>query len=206
MDIRPYIAFDLETTGLNRENSHILEIAGILDDGIKPIEELDTFHAILKWERFDWAEPYALSMNPELIQIIAGRKPHDALMAPATALAKFTEFVMVAGRLAYDYDKNKGWDRPSQKIYLAGKNVASFDLPILENNFKMISDINIVWKIIAPFIHYKILDVGSMYYDGAIPSLGDINKLTGRDGEVKHRAIDDAMDIVYAVRKHAGKL
>jgi hypothetical protein len=53
--------------------------------------------------------------------------------------------------------------------------------------------------------HYKTLDVGSLYFDvfGDNASLSKINELTGRK-EVSHNALDDAYDVVYAVRHKLG--
>jgi DNA polymerase III alpha subunit (gram-positive type) len=181
----PYVSIDLETTGLSMD-SDILEIAAIYDDG-GPLEELKKFHRIVKYKNFKHAEPYAVAMNAELIKesFKIGTNITDALL----------EFDLWLDTIRF----NQGISMP--RLYVAGKNVAGFDIPMLENNYKYYVPIVNDRNITKNFTH-RTLDVGSMYfpYFGENVTLGKINELTGRAANVSHRAMDDAMDVVVAIR------
>lgn len=188
--MRGYVSIDIETTGID-DKSHILQISAVYDDLKSPISELRTIDLPIKWDVMTHCEPYAMGMNAKLLEKMMSRdfkthKPYNA----AGALLQFLKSVMVTD------EKDK-----KQKIVLAGKNVASFDIPKLklffDNEFKG-SDFEDV-------LHYKTLDVGSLYYDTFKDnvSLTEINKLTNRPA-VSHNALDDAFDVVHAVRHKLG--
>lgn len=63
----PYMALDLETTGLDRQQAHILQIAAIYDDG-GPIEELIKFNVVVKNPTITYGEEYAMNMNRGLLE------------------------------------------------------------------------------------------------------------------------------------------
>ena len=44
----PYLALDLETTGLDRQQSHVLQLAAIYDDG-RNLGDLPTFDVVIKY-------------------------------------------------------------------------------------------------------------------------------------------------------------
>lgn len=174
-----YIAIDIETTGLDKKDNLILEIGAIFDNGIeKNIEKLS--------HRFECrlsipansnivGQMGALMLHKDLFKdILNRRKTHD------NPVKEFEQWMapMISG----------GW-----VPVFAGKNAANFDIPFLiEKGFSL-------------NYSHKIIDVGSMYFDnfGYVPSLSEINKLTGRK-QVSHRAFDDALDIVYAIRHKLG--
>jgi DNA polymerase III alpha subunit (gram-positive type) len=181
----PYVSLDLETTGLSME-SDILEIAAIYDDG-GPIEELKKFHALIRYDKFKHAEMYAIGMNAELI------KEGLSIGIPANNALK--EFYIWLNSIRTPDSRGK-----LQRLYVAGKNVAGFDIPMLENNYRYYAG-EANGNITQNFTH-RTLDVGSMYfpYFGENVTLGKINELTGRAANVSHRAMDDAMDVVIAIR------
>lgn len=80
-----------------------------------------------------------------------------------------------------------------KRMSIAGKNAANFDLPFLiRHGFSF------------PYCH-RIIDVGSMYITdfGFIPSLDEINQFIEYK-PVTHRALDDAINVVIAIRKKIG--
>jgi oligoribonuclease (3'-5' exoribonuclease) len=187
----PYVSIDLETTGLSHD-SDILEIAAIFDDGESPIEELEKFHALIKYNTFKHAEMYAINMNANLIQEIT-KGPANS---PEAVLMAFN--MWLNGRRIRIAGTNEG---KLPRLFVAGKNAAGFDIPMLEKNYQHYVSPSIDPNIVSNF-HHRTLDVGSMYFPhfGENVTLGKINELTGRAGKVSHRAMDDAMDVVIAIR------
>ena len=49
MDFRfPYMSIDIETTGLDRQKVHVLQLSAVYDNG-KDIGDLPTFDRVIKW-------------------------------------------------------------------------------------------------------------------------------------------------------------
>jgi len=196
--MRPYLSIDIETTGID-DRSEILQISGVLDDGGK-IDELVTFDMPIMFKSISYSEPYALGMNAELLKKMMNKdfKTFEPTIA-AHYLVDFME------RMSLKYLDEKG--RPT-KVMFAGKNVASFDIPKLRRFVqKHGTPYSGSLKRFDDLVHYKTLDVGSLYYDVFKDnvSLSKINELTGRN-VVSHNALDDAFDVVYAVRHKLGVL
>lgn len=189
--MKPYISLDIETTGLSM-NSQILQVAMVYDDLETPIDQLPTFNKKIFYKSFSHAEPYALMMNAKLIQEMS--KGYNKLGQDWT----HSDYAM---DVALDFMQKFTKDN-SEKIVFAGKNVASFDIPMLRSSMK---DSPYSIDLFNKICHYKTIDVGSLYFDvfKENVSLSKINELTGRK-EVSHDALDDAMDVVYAIRHKLG--
>jgi hypothetical protein len=184
--MKPYFAIDLESSALYDPllpAPQVLEIACVYDDCVSSIDKLPRFnigiyHNLIK------GTPEALSMTVTLIEMMCGKRKKDIdFIFPEHAMEKLNDFI---------YTHTKQGERPT----LAGKNVAGFDYPVLKHNG---------WRPGKLNIHHRIIDVGSMYIPdfGYIPSLSEINKITGRD-EVSHRALSECIDTIYAVRHKMG--
>lgn len=188
--MRPYISIDIETTGID-DRSEILQISGVIDDG-SDINNLPTFDMPIMHESIEYSEPYALGMNAELLKKMMDKNFNT--YSPENAVKNLLKIMYT---FCDKYKDEKGRD---QKIMFAGKNVASFDIPKLRK-FIMKHGTNCQLKDFDRMVHYKTLDVGSLYFDVFQDnvSLTKINTLTGRK-EVSHNALDDAFDVVYAVR------
>lgn len=182
--MRGYVSIDIETTGID-DKSHILQISAVYDDLKSPISELKTIDLPIKYAVMRHCEPYAMGMNAELLKKMMNKE--FKTYSPNEAADELISFLFHVKELEGD-----------KKVILAGKNVASFDIPKLNLFFG--ED-----KRFSSVIHYKTLDVGSLYYDVFKDnvSLSEINKLTNRK-EVSHNALDDAFDVVYAVRHKLG--
>lgn len=129
----PYLAIDVETTGLNPNTCQVLEIGCVLNDFSNPLMECDTFEAIIHHDNIE-GEPRGLAMNQRLLKVIA-----DGF----------------GGRMNYVMKNLRQWldARQVSKVHLLGKNVAGFDLQFLE----LISE----WP--AHLMHYRCLEVGSLF-------------------------------------------
>jgi oligoribonuclease (3'-5' exoribonuclease) len=181
MNFKPYISIDIETSGLNIQKSKVLEIGAVYDDGIKNISDLDVYSVIIDWPFLDWAEIPALVLNKDLLVDIYNKKgncksPNDAFQGLINFIDKFKQ---------------------NTKIQIAGKNVGSFDIPILLNN--MSPEQSIKFK---SMIQHRTIDVGSIYFHkfGYNASLDEINKYIDYK-PVSHKALEDAINVVYAIRK-----
>ena len=190
--MRPYLSIDIETTGID-DRSEILQISAVIDDLTSPISELMILDIPIMYESIEYSEPYAIGMNAELFKKMMNKdfKTYTPKIA-AFCLVNFME------KMQEQFPDEKG--KP-QKIIFSGKNVASFDIPKLRIFIKKHQcELDLLSRF-DKMIHYKTLDVGSLYYDvfGDNVSLTKINELTGRK-EVSHNALDDAWDVVFAIR------
>lgn len=176
-----YVSVDIETLGLDPDQCDIIEFGAVIDDMISPIEDLPTFHCYVIQEDNNYqGEPYAMSMHSKILKRIAEREK-GYFYVPSDLLDE-----SFADWLALEVD-------PIEKVTLAGKNFASFDLPFLKNvKFGERS-----------LYHHRILDVGSMYVtkkDQEIPDLKECLRRAGIDKEINHTAVDDAIDVIRCVR------
>lgn len=196
---RPYVSIDIETTGVGPEVD-LIQIAGVLDEPEKEVEELKTFDIILRHQNFKNAEPYALYLNAGLIDIIRQDKD-PRIMWPGYAMKGLLEVLdkWKAPVLAYD---QKHFTGMKGKHMLAGKNVGGFDRPKLEYGAEKYGSKQARQELCSKIVH-RTLDPGSMYFHqfGYNPSLSEINISLNR-AEVSHNALDDAFDVVYAIREH----
>ena len=190
---RPYLSLDTETTGLNEDRIQILQIGAVLDfSPLVPVDELPKFDVVIEYSHFEYSEPFAMQMNAGLLKRIAAKDHTTPLKYALTDLLYFIE---QSRGLIRSYNKKYGDDN-LDKVQIAGKNIA-WDLYTIKRNLKEYNLIN-QWN---KSVQHRNIDVGSMYWPrfGYTPSLGDINKITGRD-EVSHDAISDAHDVIEAIR------
>ena len=202
--MRPYISIDIETTGLNRERAEVLEIGVVADDLVSPIDKLPKKSILISLPKDDYAEPFALNMNAGIFaQLLDPSVPKFNVEAAFKELYDLTLWV---GQICHDWDvKNTDPKWATNKVCFCGKNAATFDIPVLRNFFLRHGIDQKGVEHWMKHVHHRVMDVGSMYFPrfGSVPSLVDINKITGRT-EVTHRAMEDAMDVVYAVRHIMG--
>jgi oligoribonuclease (3'-5' exoribonuclease) len=207
-----YACIDIETTGLNKENDQILELAVVLDDLSQDVakEDLDeyvkqlpTFHCYIKHERIV-GDPYAIAMHNRIFNFIAKEPITDIeqlldsdysvyknylVLDPSTVHYELKEFLSTYGILSN-----------SNKIVAAGKNLASFDIPFLENTlpgFDPKKEGNL-FK-----FHHRLIDIGNFYLektDRVPPDLQTCLQRAGLTGIVTHRAVDDATDCIRAMK------
>ena len=180
-----YISVDIETTGLNPKTCDMLEIGAYVEDTANPLPRAELPY----WHRYIWkdnyrGEPYALAMNAHIFKKILDLKKEGSALVifPEFAAVMFNEFV---------YNNFKG-----SKPAVAGKNVAGFDLPFIQENI-------LNWKAGFSF-HHRVIDPGMMYFnpqtDMVPPDLKECKKRAGLSEVVSHEALDDAWDVIQLVR------
>lgn len=172
-----YVSLDIETTGLDPKQDQILQLAMVVEDTTKlvPVEELPYFSVFVKHERIT-GNAFALGMNAWILDIISGRKEREG--------AVIVQGIYHLEQLGRDFLKEHFPD--GQRINVAGKNVAGFDLPFLPTELK------------RPFRH-RVIDPGSVFVDWSkemLPALGDLIST-----EVSHDALGDARDVITCLRR-----
>ncbi len=170
----PYVSIDVETTGTNIDKSHVLQLAAVYDDG-SHVESLSTFDVVIRWTEIGYANEWALNFNRGLLER-AYKK--DRVVFIHEARESFDEWLYSV--------------QPKGRFTPAGKNLQGFDMPILGNP---------VNGFYLERFNRRSLDPGSMFAEDFdhVPNLDEINKVTGRQA-VSHDALDDCMDVVYAIR------
>lgn len=185
-----YLSIDCETTGLNPENCQVLSFAAVIEDTSKPeiaVEDLPYIHLIIRRD-FIQGEPYALNMNKDLIDII--NKGEDE---------RLVEEEMVYHHLM-DLLHNNDIDFTSS-INVAGKNFSGFDKKFIMSLPRFRGG-NIKFS-------HRVLDVGSVLVDFQndewIPDLEECKRRAGVKGVVTHDALEDARDVIRALRTKYNK-
>jgi len=180
-----YISLDIETTGLDPKTCDILEIGAYVEDTDKqlPREKLPCWHRYI-WKDNYRGEPYAFMMNAHIFEKILDlkRTGSELVIFPKYASATFADFV---------FCNVKG-----NKPVVAGKNVAGFDLPFIQENI-------LNWRVGFKF-HHRVIDPGMLYFnpqtDAVPPDLKECKKRAGLPEVVTHEALDDAWDVIQLIR------
>lgn len=222
-----YVSIDIETTGLDNENSQTLSIGLVVEDtnNLKPFDELPKLEVAIIRERLD-GEIFALNMNRDLISDILSYK-----LAKTTEDRK--EIERRTGR-EYLYEE----DVTKRIFHFLYDNKALDGGPGLDINFERVVEVvdgktypaltskmkpyyfNAAGKNFANFDNKflerlprwkqvlrargRTIDPSILFVDWkndeAIPGLSLCKERAHLDPHVTHNAIDDAMDIVKLLR------
>ncbi len=180
-----YLSLDLETTGLG-DNCQILQLAAVLDDTSKPLDESPTFNALV-WDSWYSGEPYALALNQPILYTLARYKPGEVVDHRGNQV----QIIEVDNLAPALYDWLKIYDLG--RIVLAGKNVAGFDLRFLKNLLG--------WSEIP--VHHRVLDPGNLFLrpdDREPPSTDECLRRAGIKTTTQHDALSDAYDVCKLIR------
>jgi hypothetical protein len=223
--LRPYVAIDLETTGLDPK-SNILELAAILDDGVSPLNELRSINLLVKNPVVTHGEPYALALNADiLVEINEGTDVSEGgrVTSVITALTALADMIYTCRELCQEWDEGIRKIKPGSycSVQLAGKNIAGFDLPLIKSNLKSLltsseCEMDTVYELMdiysqdrskkSPIAH-RVIDAGNLLFHayGYVPESRELNEYIGyEDPTVVHRALNDSVAVVKAVRKSLG--
>ncbi len=168
-----YVSLDIETTGLDPKRCQVLQLAMVLEDTEypdTPILDLPHWCEAIHWKGLH-GEPYAFSMHSKLLKLCADGERST----PPIPFYDFAECWL------QDHDVT-----PDNRITVAGKNVAGFDLRFLPDQ-------------ITGCFHHRCLDPGSVFVDWDqqhLLSLGDLI-----DAKVAHDALQDARDVIKVLRR-----
>lgn len=183
---------------MNHDICQIIEFAAVADD-LKtqlPIENLPTFQTYVLHDHYV-GEPAALAMHSEIFKKIANwNKLSINVCTASDLLPKFHTFL--ATLCGYNSATNAfQWMEGAIKINIAGKNFGNFDSKFLE---KLPS-----YGLLIKFNH-RILDPAMLYFDPEedtenLPSTEVCIKRARIDGEVKHTALDDAINVIKLLRR-----
>ena len=178
-----YASIDIETLGLDPSCCDTIEFGCVLDDlkERESVESLPTFHCYLTRPRNMYrGDAFAMSMHQKILRRIADREegysyiPYDLL-----------------DEVFSDWLQDQGVDN---KLVIAGKNFAAFDLQFLK----------VIGFGAKTKYHHRGLDPGSMFFDPNIddvpPGLEKCMERAGCPDLVKHTAVEDALDVVRCVR------
>lgn len=189
--IMKYISLDLETTAFEPYAGVILEVGVVFDDLDKPLSEAQTFTAIPKLDT-------SLSFSPNTLHWYLESEGGSDLLRQFTGSQKRGTNPTLGG--IFDQIEKMATDffGEGQKFLLAGKNVG-FDLDWIEYH---------VGNYFINLASHRKIDVGNLYLrktDKDVPSLEECKVRAGLSGEVRHRALEDALDVCALIRAHFNK-
>ena len=218
-----YVSIDIETTGLDNDNSQTLSIGLVVEDtnNLKPFDELPKLEIAIIRERLE-GEIFALNMNKDLISdILSYKLAKTSEERRQIVLKTGREYLYeedVAKRIFHFLYDNKALDGkldPTDHVEVvngktypaltskmkpfyfnaAGKNFANFDNKFLERLPRWKQCLRARGRTIDPSILFV-----DWVNDEAIPGLSLCKERAHLDPHVTHNAIDDAMDIVKLLR------
>lgn len=174
------VSIDIETSGLDENNSQILSLGAVIEDTLSDVEveNLPSYYRRVSFDTLK-GEIFAINMNKELITEIFENKDNKNIDIE---------------NLADDFTLWLNYYLPNEKITIAGKNFAGFDKKFLDkiNFFSRIKH------------HYTYLDPAPLYFnpitDEKLPSLDDCLKRAKIEKQVSHNALEDAQDVVRVLR------
>lgn len=216
-----YISLDLEFTSLEVEEAKILEFGAIIEDTeLKlPFDKIPKFHCYINHKTLN-GSVYALAMNSEILKILAKIEDikdsiekdkyikDNNILNDYEITEKFLDFLYENNVTDFNltsapYIKmkdNKVYPMlcsklPKTKLILSGKNLQSKDIPLLKKLPRWNEAFILSHRTIDPagyFIDWK--------NDKDVPNLETCKKRANIQGNVAHRAIDDAWDIILLNR------
>jgi len=177
-----YISLDLETTCLVPNPNHILMFSFVLEDTDHPEIHVDNLPHCTGFVQYPniTGSAYALSMNSWILDILSGR---SKVTSPYYIFSP-EDFEKATRRFMYE-----AFDGRSATV--AGKNVASFDIPFLPQS------IQILFK-------HRVMDIGmacmDLVRDQKVPDLAECKRRCGINTPVAHDAREDALDVIRCFR------
>lgn len=188
-----YVSIDLETLGLNYQTCDMIEFGAVVDD-LKvqaPLEELPRFHCYIEKENYR-GEPYAMAMHSKILKRIATKEKGWKYVSDRDLGRKFLFFLGDVGFKIGDV------------LTIAGKNYGTFDRDFLKEVPGFFQTINASGR-----FHHRVFDIGPLFFDSLIdseiPNLKTCMERAGVEGEVKHTAVEDCLDVIRCIRSKCPK-
>lgn len=186
-----FISIDIETTGLDPQKNQILEFGAVAIDTSKHEPYIDSFRAVFIHKELT-GNPIALTMNSKLIDdigFVLKSKDFDYEIQNTLDLND------VCVRNSEEFQKYfDGWLERigfTERLTLAGKNLASFDLKFIEA-----AGIKIKYR-------HRMIDPAILYVnwetDETLPDLQQCLDRAGIIKSVEHTSLADAIDVTELV-------
>lgn len=186
-----YACIDIETTGLDRDQCQILELAVVLRDTEnmeQPLEESLSFRTYI---RHDWyeGEPYAIALNARIFKALAdydnGKEVDAMVYTEEEAVKSLYEFFGCNGYTPNSNDKIS--------FIAAGKNFGSFDLQFLQRMYGWEDHFRVRSRSLDPAMLWLRED------DNVPPSLKECLYRAGISKEISHHALEDVYDTIIVL-------
>lgn len=219
-----YVSIDIETTGIDNENTQTLSIGLVVEDtvNIKPIEELPKLEIAIIRERIE-GEIFAINMNRQLIADILEYKlartdeerkeieqrTGREYLYEEDAAKRIFQFLYDNGALDGKFDPTGHFEIVNGKSYpaltskmkpfyfnAAGKNFANFDNKFLERLPRWKQCLKARGRTLDPSVLFI-----DWQNDDCAPGLSLCKERAGLGDVVTHNAIEDALDVVMLFRK-----
>lgn len=219
-----YVSIDIETTGIDNENTQTLSIGLVVEDteNVKPLLDLPQLEIAILRERIE-GEIFAINMNRQLIADILEYKlartdeerkeisvrTGREYLREEDVTKRIFQFLYDAGALDGKWSEHGHVEIVNGKTYpaltskmkpfyfnAAGKNFANFDNKFLERLPRWQQCLKARGRTLDPSVLYI-----DWKKDDAAPGLAKCKERAGLGGVVTHNAIDDAMDVVMLFRK-----
>lgn len=192
-----FLSIDIETTGLDPQRNQILEFGAVaIDTSCGNAPYVDEFRAVFIHEELN-GNPIALTMNSELISEI-----NEVLRTKNFNYAEYNSdhstniFARNAAEFQVYFEQWLGSIGFTERLTLAGKNLASFDLKFIEA-----AGIKIKYR-------HRMIDPAILYVnwekDETLPDLQQCLDRAGIVKSVEHTSLADAIDVAELVLKKIG--
>jgi len=224
-----YVSIDIETTGLDYENNHILSIGAIIEDTKNPLsfEDSPKFHGAIMRRGDVTGSFFALNLNRDLIETISNfqetkdKEKKDKIIEEA-GMEFYYEDEIVEAMFRFFWDNDIGREGFNNDNLLDGRMITVEDgkvYPMLTSKIPKMYfnvagknfgtfDLRFLetlprWKQIfrprAKILDPAILNV-NWNKDDALPGLALCKERVGINKEVTHNALEDAWDVIVTIR------
>lgn len=191
-----FLSIDIETTGLDPQKNQILEFGAIaIDTSYPTVPYIADFRAVFIHQELT-GNPIALTMNAELINeinTVLKNKDFNYDLRQNTIKHNNEVYVRNSEEFQSYFDEWLESIGFTERLTLAGKNLASFDLKFIEA-----AGIKIKYR-------HRMIDPAILYVDWEKDeTLPDLQQCLDRAGIVKsveHTSLADAIDVAELVLK-----
>lgn len=183
-----YVSIDLETTGLNANSCKILSVGMVVEDtnNLLPFRELPRLELRVSHKTLN-GSLFALNLNKYLIEDILNETPRENI--------KYTTVDSLEHDMYNFFWKSGLVKNTSERVNVAGKNFNGFDRKFLDKVLKY-EYFRFGRRVIDPSTQ-----AADWKKDETLPSLEQIKDRLRILGPVTHAALEDAEDVVLAMRK-----
>jgi len=206
------ISIDTETTGLNPNNSQLLEVGLVAFDTHKPFYQNtnNTLRIVLVHDQL-FGNLFAINLNKkllaEMLDAVKLFKKNNSTSELFYEDNMTTLYVKVEHSLGHNNSCKGALEnalatfyqsngiKENDKITAAGKNFSSFDKAFLDSEY-------FIKESLSDRIRHRVLDVGPMFIsfeDKSVPGLATCLERAGYDGAVPHNAVDDALLVIKCI-------